>query len=278
MTFALNLYIRRNVMSVELNTIINTSAVAPKLTATKDPAGDFASVMQTTQQALTGSNSKSLLTTVEDALANRPNIKAFMDLTGVDFLTASDLIYGVIGSNTDVRNWKSILSDADPVTALRKATGAQYGIVTPDIEPTAKVEATDGGGDSETEDVSNKPVHITPETTVGAKGNFALYQAKEVTPATETTEEVIEIKAQGLKLVDANGMILRDAGETADQIERNAWLFGFDTQDLKVLAEPAKQVSQQLSDEINRLLLKQSSLQSSASINLMLDQIQAVNT
>jgi hypothetical protein len=63
------------------------------------------------------------------ALANggMPNIKEFMDKTGADFLTASDMLYGVIGSNQDTRNWNSIMAASDPLAAARQATNAMYG-------------------------------------------------------------------------------------------------------------------------------------------------------
>jgi len=39
---------------------------------------------------------------------------------------ASDLLYGVVGSNEDTRDWLSIMSSDDIVGAARKATGAMY--------------------------------------------------------------------------------------------------------------------------------------------------------
>lgn len=61
----------------------------------------------------------------------KPNIKEFMDATGVDFATASDVLYGTVGSNIDTRNWKAIFSSQDPLTAARQATAAMYGGVKP---------------------------------------------------------------------------------------------------------------------------------------------------
>ena len=39
---------------------------------------------------------------------------------------ASELLYGVVGSNKDTRDWLSIMSSTDIVGAARKATGAMY--------------------------------------------------------------------------------------------------------------------------------------------------------
>ena len=51
---------------------------------------------------------------------------------------------------------------------------------------------------------------------------------------------------QGLKLIDAQGLLLRDAGSNPETIARNAWLFGLDTQPLAKLAQAAATVSPEL--------------------------------
>lgn len=56
------------------------------------------------------------LTTPDAASAQRPNIKAFMDRTGANFTDASELLYGVVGSNTDVRNWAVMTPSLNRVT------------------------------------------------------------------------------------------------------------------------------------------------------------------
>jgi len=65
---------------------------------------------------------------------NKPNLKQFMDATGSDFNTASNLLYGVVGSNKEMRNWDAIMKSADPLTAARQATGAMYSANNPAIE------------------------------------------------------------------------------------------------------------------------------------------------
>jgi hypothetical protein len=57
---------------------------------------------------------------------NKPNMKEFMDATGADFQTASEMLYGVVGSNTDTRDWGAIMSSGNPVTAAAQATGQMY--------------------------------------------------------------------------------------------------------------------------------------------------------
>lgn len=56
----------------------------------------------------------------------KPNISEFMKATGVDFQTASSTLYGVVGSNTDFRDWSAIMKADNPLAAARAATGAMY--------------------------------------------------------------------------------------------------------------------------------------------------------
>ena len=64
----------------------------------------------------------------------KPSVKDYMDATGVDFNTASDILYGSVGSNTDTRDWNTILSGvtsgAELVARTRAATYASNGGVT----------------------------------------------------------------------------------------------------------------------------------------------------
>ena len=160
---------------------------------------------------------KSWLTTAETSQAHRPNVKEFMDRSGAAFLDASELIYGVVGSNTDVRDWSAIMASDDPISAARQATGQMYGRT--DITP--RTDATYmGAGD-----------------TVAKEGNFAVRLLK---------DEDNQVVDQGLKLIDAQGLLLRDAGTTPETIARNAWLFGFDIQPLAKLAQAAANISADL--------------------------------
>lgn len=60
------------------------------------------------------------------AIASKPNIKEFMDATGVDFLTASNTLYGNIGANIDARDWGAIMSSSNPLAAATQATASMY--------------------------------------------------------------------------------------------------------------------------------------------------------
>jgi hypothetical protein len=156
---------------------------------------------------------KSWLTTTHASLAQRPSIKEFTDLTGADFLDASELIYGVIGSNTDVRDWSAIMANNDPITAARQATNQMYG-------RTDMPQRTDAS-------------YMKASDMVAIEGNFAVRLPKD--PNEQADQH-------GLKLIDAQGLLLRDAGTTPKTIARNAWLFGFDTQPLAKLAQAVDNV------------------------------------
>jgi hypothetical protein len=61
----------------------------------------------------------------------KPNVAQLMATTGVDFQQASDLLYGNVGSNTDTRNWNSIMSSQDILSnaygGLKDMYGGGYG-------------------------------------------------------------------------------------------------------------------------------------------------------
>jgi hypothetical protein len=62
------------------------------------------------------------------ASGSRPNMKEFMDATGADAATASQLLYGAVGSNVDVRDWSKIMSSSNPVQAAQTATAQMYSL------------------------------------------------------------------------------------------------------------------------------------------------------
>ena len=152
----------------------------------------------------------------------RPSAGYFAELTGVDVTTATDLVYGVIGSNKDTRDWQAIMTSSDPLTAARQATAAMY----------------NGGGNYAS--ASNRNT-ISEAEKIAASGNFALQHV--ITSANT-------VAPQSLELIDSQGMLLRDAGRTPEQIQQNAWVFGFDTSALQSLVAPAKALSPALGDAI----------------------------
>lgn len=56
----------------------------------------------------------------------KPNIKEFMDATGADFLTASNVLYGDVGANLDTRNWGDIMSSGNALQSAQTALANMY--------------------------------------------------------------------------------------------------------------------------------------------------------
>lgn len=229
------------VKDVSTNTIVtNTQTATTKsspsmATSTDANATSFNQVMAeavastnsaTAQQTAAGVAipSVSMLTDADTARSARPSLKEFMDKTGASVEDASEIVYGVIGSNTDTRNWSAIMASTDPVTMARQATGVMYNQTTMAVTRV---------------DVANS---TTDQPTVIAKsGNFAL---------SKTVDGDGNVNYQGLGLVDGQGGMLRALSASPTEIQRQAWLFGFDTAPLQQLVEPAKSMSQPLSDAI----------------------------
>lgn len=132
----------------------------------------------------------------------KPSIAQFMEATGTDFESASSTLYGVIGSNQDLRDWNAIMAADDPLLAARQATGALY--------------ASDlayGNANS---------FHPSEEQTLASSGSFAWLDVD---------------SRQGLWLMDGQGGALRQLPLSAPDILRAARDFGADPADLEGLAD-----------------------------------------
>jgi NAD(P)-dependent dehydrogenase (short-subunit alcohol dehydrogenase family) len=158
-------------------------------------------------------------TNLDTSRAARPNMREFMDATGASSQDASELLYGVIGSNGDYRDWGAIMASDNPIDAARAATGQLYNSsLTYELVNDASY-----GTPAFADELAAKS--LTDETTLGKQGNFALH-------ATEDTSS--------LMAVSSSGLLLRGAGSSQEQIERTAWLFGFTTEGLGSLADKAE--------------------------------------
>ena len=110
-----------------INIVNNTPAAYVAPLAVDTPASSAAPASGFSQTLAVVQSPKTWLSTAEASDASRPNVKQFMDRSGAEFLDASELIYGVVGSNTDVRDWAAIMASADPISAARQATAQMYG-------------------------------------------------------------------------------------------------------------------------------------------------------
>jgi len=127
------------------------------------------------------------------AMGGMPNMREFMEATGVtDPTEASNLLYGVVGSNKDTRDWGSIMSSADPVAAAKAATAQMYtsptgnaGYVKLDDTGTSGM-LYSGSGVPLTSDLSRADEFGIAYTPPAATGLAALNNAATNTAATNT--------------------------------------------------------------------------------------------
>lgn len=143
-----------------------------------------------------------------EAIEARPNMRDFMAATGVEAADASELLYGVIGSNADLRDWSKIMASDHPVDAARAATAQMYN----SDKDYALVKHQDYR--KLTFDATLAESSLSSKVVVEQQGNFATIAA-----------EGGHVQSMA---VSSSGLILRGAGSTPAQIERTAWLFGFD--------------------------------------------------
>lgn len=135
--------------------------------------------------------------------SGKPDTATFMKATGADFSTASSLLYGVMGSNEDFRDWNAIMAAPDPVLAARQATGAQYQSSLP--------YASQGGG-------------FPPgaDQILAQSGPYAWLRVED---------------REGLWLLDGQGQALRQMPLSAPDILRASRDFGMDVGKLTDLAD-----------------------------------------
>lgn len=167
------------------------------------------------------------------ARALRPNMKQFMQATGASAADASEMLYGVIGDNVDMRNWGAIMASSNPVAAVRAATFQLYNS---DLNY-ALGQHSSFGTDGYIEAVTEQSVNI--ETLVAQSGNFAL--------------SAIDGRAS-IDLITSEGLLLRVAGSSAEEIGRAAWLHGFNTGDLVELLDRAAELDPELASEMARTM------------------------
>lgn len=160
---------------------------------------------------------------LRDARANKPTVREFRERTGLSFRDAASLIgVGAMGY-ADHRDWAKIMSSSDPVSAVRQANDQLFNSADVDWAP------------------HSTAANLVNETRIIAKsGNFAVYECedKEIT----------------LQLIDARGRHLSQAGTTAEQIAKHAWIFGQDTSELTPLLPSLRNVSARLAYEVEAAL------------------------
>ena len=209
--------------------------VSPVAMAMAEPAP-----MRTAGTSFAGFLQQNLLTTADAARTSRPNMREFMDATGADATDASELLYGVIGSNQDLRNWEAIMASDNPIDAARAATRQLYN----SGHDYQLRQHADFGTDRFADTLAAHS--LAPETTIARSGNFAIHGTPdEARPGSFATTS--------LMAVSSTGLLLRGAGATQDQIERTAWLFGFDTSGIAGMAAQTRAHDARLADTLTQI-------------------------
>lgn len=194
----------------------------PNVVSSASSGASFNDIFST----VSGSNAQSVVDT-PPVPAQRPNVREFMDATGCSFEDASEIVYGTIGSNADKRDWAAIMASSDPLKAARLSTGAMY------------------AADDAVVRTDKNATYMGADDTLARSDNFAVRLK---------TDESGKVVDKGLKVIDKNGLILRDAGMNPDKIKHNAWLFGYDTKQLGQVVSVASKVSPDLQRAIESIL------------------------
>jgi len=135
----------------------------------------------------------------------KPNTAQFVAAAKTDVSTASSMLYGVIGSNTDVRDWGTIMASPDPLATARALTSAMY----------------NSGSKAYLASGATRPQDRSTTVWSYTSGNFTFY--KEIIP--NVGDNYI------LALVDANGYQLTSAANP-DVLAKHITNFGFNKSDL----------------------------------------------
>lgn len=153
----------------------------------------------------------------------KPTTSYFMEVTGLDYKTATSILSGVTGSK-DTRDWHAIMTSDDPLTAARQATAAMYGI--------------DG---SRTMQAPRPPA-----------GDQVLARSGALTADFNVSVDDDKIRQSkvGVSIYDAEGNLRRRAGSDSGDIARNAWLYGVSDAPLTDLADKVDAVQPSLATNV----------------------------
>lgn len=149
----------------------------------------------------TGSDlsSKFLLKSENVENNKRPNMLEFMNATGLSFFDASDVL-SLASTRNDVRDWSKIMNSPDPLEATRTANREMFEVQGSDIaNETPKEKST-----------------------------------KHIIGSTEHLDIVRAADRNLFYLKDADGDHVRHLGDTSEQIEKYAYLYGLDRSEIVI--------------------------------------------
>jgi hypothetical protein len=151
----------------------------------------------------------------------KPNMKELMEALGgksIEEMQAdgsysdiakqsSELLYGVVGSNKDTRNWDEIMNSDDILSAAQKATGQMYSNNKPDKNITSK-------------STSNPDLIGTTNPETGEK--YKYFNVGQ----TFDKPTVVETSPGTFAIVDTNGQVLRGGYNSKERAEEQGVNFG----------------------------------------------------
>ena len=186
----------------------------------------------------------------------KPSVKELMGFTNMSFEDASSILYGVVGSNEDTRDWNKILTSSDVLKTAKEETAKMYNGYTAPLEEV--VDETD-----------EKPVKKTIDV---QEGKIKFLQT------TQTNEELgVDVVSDSLYLAASNGLLLRSAGNTPKQILDSLDAFGFSVEPLKNLAQNEK-IPENIRTLLNETIsYSQSNTQSYSTLELLKNSLNLVD-
>ncbi len=183
------------------------------------PVSQTNSVNTTSNVDNSNSSFSNLLVKQDSELLKKPNIKELMDISGINFDDASSILYGVVGSNEDTRDWNKILTSSDVLKTAKEETNLMYNKAVDETNPYQSTLEMETG---------ENPVKKHQDI---QEGNFRYLQ-------TSRAKEDVKLEAVSDKiyLAASNGTLLRYAGDTPEEVYDNIDAFGFSYEPLKALA------------------------------------------
>lgn len=247
-------------INTDLNSTSSYQTVNKTTTGTDTANSENSSFYNLLSSNTTTSNTEQ--NTLNIDTSKKPNMKELMDFTGISAKEASSILYGVIGSNEDTRDWNKILTSSDVLKAAKEETAKMYNSnsdysLVSNSEETASTEETFSISDSEIEDSNSVTTLVDIQ-----EGNLRFKQTSQFDEETQS-----DVVTNSLYLASSNGNLLRNAGNTPAQIVENLDAFGFDIEPLSTLAQN-EQVPSDIKNLINETISYYNTLLNNIASNL----------
>lgn len=136
----------------------------------------------------------------------KPSPGYFAEKTGIDYKDALDMVYGVVGSNKDTRDWSAIMSSDNPLETARAETAQMISGATASL-------------------TSNANFRQEYNTMANTDHLAVVQMGSQENPTNE------------IFLTDGSGKLLRNMTDSPEQIGKNLWLHGQNTDELGELSQ-----------------------------------------